>query len=123
MKKYIVPVILLVVVVTGIILYTSFNPETSALFPSCPFHKLTGYQCPGCGMQRALHEILHGNFKTAFLYNPLPFILFPYILLGLYLVLSKESVRRNKIKNVLYGKVAAIIMICGVLLFWVLRNM
>ena len=122
MKKYIVPVILLVVVVAGIILYTSFNPETSSLFPSCHFYKLTGYKCPGCGIQRALHELLNGNLKSAFLYNPLFFILFPYILLGLYLVLSKGSVRRDKIKNVLYGKYAAIIVICCILLFWILRN-
>lgn len=123
MKKYIIPAVILLIGVAGIILYASFNPETSALFPSCPFYKLTGYQCPGCGMQRALHEILQGNLESAFLYNPLAFILFPYIIMGLYFVLAKESVRRNKIKNMLYGKTAAIIVICGVILFWVLRNL
>lgn len=53
--------------------------------PRCPFYSLTGYQCPGCGSQRALHALLHLNIPTAFTYNPLMVISLPYVLLGFML--------------------------------------
>lgn len=42
-----------------------FNPATHRIYPVCQFHKLTGLNCPGCGMTRALYALLHGNFLTA----------------------------------------------------------
>lgn len=36
----------------------------------CLFHVITGLYCPGCGAGRASYNILHGNFLTAFCYNP-----------------------------------------------------
>lgn len=42
-----------------------FNPATHAFFPVCQFHRLTGLNCPGCGMTRALHALLHGELLTA----------------------------------------------------------
>ena len=57
----------------------------SGFFPGCPFRLLTGFTCPGCGTTRALHQILHGHFDTAFTLNPLllllaiPFLLFALI--------------------------------------------
>ena len=47
-----------------------FNPAESRLFPPCPFHALTGWQCPGCGSLRAAHCLLHGEFIAAFRLNP-----------------------------------------------------
>lgn len=37
--------------------------------PKCPFKFLTGLSCPGCGFQRALHALLHGQIHTAVSYN------------------------------------------------------
>jgi len=42
-----------------------FNPATHAFYPVCQFHRLTGLNCPGCGMTRALYALLHGNFSAA----------------------------------------------------------
>lgn len=50
----------------------------------CIFHVLTGLYCPGCGAGRACFALLHGHFLEAFAYNPLLFLLLPFI--GLYLV-------------------------------------
>ncbi|HRW21715.1 MAG TPA: DUF2752 domain-containing protein [Bacteroidales bacterium] len=36
----------------------------------CPFKLLTGHDCPGCGMQRALIELLKGDIKSSFLHYP-----------------------------------------------------
>jgi hypothetical protein len=42
-----------------------FNPATHGFYPVCTFHKLTGWNCPGCGATRALYALLHGRFATA----------------------------------------------------------
>lgn len=37
----------------------------------CPIHYITGINCPGCGMSRALFQILRFDIRGAFLYHPL----------------------------------------------------
>lgn len=36
-----------------------------AMFPPCPFRLLTGWNCPGCGGLRMVHDLLHGNLAAA----------------------------------------------------------
>lgn len=48
-----------------------FNPSTHGFYPSCVFHSLTGWNCPGCGMTRALYALLHGNVRLALKDNAL----------------------------------------------------
>jgi hypothetical protein len=50
------------------------DPSTSAFYPACPLRAMTGLLCPGCGTTRALHALLHGQFATAFRFNPMLFI-------------------------------------------------
>lgn len=33
--------------------------------PECLLHRATGLYCPGCGSTRALHELLHGQWRSA----------------------------------------------------------
>jgi hypothetical protein len=42
-----------------------FDPATHAFYPVCQFHRLTGLNCPGCGMTRAGYALLHGHFVAA----------------------------------------------------------
>jgi hypothetical protein len=48
-----------------------FNPGTHGFYPVCLFHALTGLNCPGCGMTRALYALLHGNLRLALKDNAL----------------------------------------------------
>jgi hypothetical protein len=41
------------------------NPANHAYYPVCQFHRLTGLNCPGCGMTRALYALLHGQVLLA----------------------------------------------------------
>ncbi len=75
----------------GVVFFT-FNPETSAIFPRCPFLVLTDLKCPGCGSQRAIHALLHGNVAAAFRYNAMMVLSLPIIFLLLY----AEAFRRQK---------------------------
>jgi uncharacterized membrane protein len=38
---------------------------------TCVIHRLTGWQCPLCGMTHAVVALLHGNIATALHRNPL----------------------------------------------------
>jgi hypothetical protein len=67
-------------IVAGSIYLRVFNPldtQRSVFFPQCPFHALTGLNCPGCGTTRALHQLVHGDVIGAFEFNPLTMSLLP----------------------------------------------
>ncbi|UQX88333.1 DUF2752 domain-containing protein [Jatrophihabitans telluris] len=40
------------------------NPNTTHV-PLCPFHAVTGLNCPLCGATRATYALLHGDVVTA----------------------------------------------------------
>jgi hypothetical protein len=59
------------------------NPNRGG-FPQCPFHRVTGLWCPGCGTQRALHALFHLDVVHAFHENALamcalPFLVYAYV--------------------------------------------
>ena len=62
----------------------------------CPFKVLFGFDCLGCGTQRALYLILNGNFSEAFsLYPPI------YSLIPLLIVfILKYFVVKQKLDDV-----------------------
>lgn len=59
-----------------IALYASFDPA-SGFFPACPVKAITGFDCPGCGSQRALHALLNGQIADAWRHNAVLFVLVP----------------------------------------------
>jgi hypothetical protein len=59
-----------------------FDPATSGLFPPCPLLYFTGWYCPGCGSLRALHQLLQGNLRVAWAFNPLTVMLLPFLTYG-----------------------------------------
>lgn len=46
----------------------------------CPFERITGYLCPGCGISGMFLNIFQGDLREAFLCNPLTFCLMPALL-------------------------------------------
>ena len=73
-----------------LLFYFLFDPVQTKFMPQCLFHKFTGLQCIGCGSQRMIHALLHGNFADAFRANALIVILLPLILIFLYAELRKK---------------------------------
>jgi hypothetical protein len=71
-----------------------FNPATHHFYPVCQFHRLTGLNCPGCGMTRALYALLHGEVGTALQDNALFVIAIPAMLArGLWFATKKPAGR------------------------------
>ncbi|MFT5677948.1 DUF2752 domain-containing protein [Patiriisocius sp. Uisw_047] len=64
-------------------IYFYFNPGDTSFFVPCPLRYVTGLECPGCGSQRAIHQLLHGNLKSAFGLNPFLILSIPLIGYGL----------------------------------------
>ena len=116
-------VFLIVLGLSGLIsIYFIFNPAQHSFFIPCPFHYMTGYHCPGCGSQRAIHHLLHGDFMAAFWINPLLFISIPIILYAFGLRAYNYIFQTQFRVNIFYRK-GFIYGYFGVaLLFWVVRN-
>lgn len=58
-------------IIGGILLYAGFQK----IFPiGCPIKYFLHIPCAGCGMTRALREAVVGDFKMAFYYHPLYFL-------------------------------------------------
>jgi hypothetical protein len=78
-----VAIAMLCLIGAGLLLLRIYDPATSTIFPPCPIHFLTGWYCQGCGSLRAIHQLLHGNVRTAWAMNPLSVLLFPFLAYGL----------------------------------------
>ncbi|MGL4328243.1 MAG: DUF2752 domain-containing protein [Tannerellaceae bacterium] len=118
--KYIV---LLSLALTGLLAYYLFNPAEQLLFPKCPFLLLTGWQCPGCGSQRAIHDLLHFQIMDALRMNFLVVLAIPYIMLALYCEwMRTKSVRIERIYRLLYGSKASMTIAILFILFMIIRN-
>ncbi|MFA6566892.1 MAG: DUF2752 domain-containing protein [Victivallales bacterium] len=44
----------------------------------CYFRKITGLDCPGCGLTRGFIALCHGNFAEAFRVNALTYLVAPF---------------------------------------------
>ena len=117
-KKWIFVVIILLI--TGY--YFFLNPyEQEYFFISCPFYKITGFQCSGCGSQRAFHEILHLNFEEAFLQNALVLIAIPYFSLIFFTSFCQEKFA--KLRQLLIDKKTILVLFIFIILFGIFRNL
>ena len=99
-----------------------FDPRTQSIFPVCPLFTLTGFACPGCGLTRGFHALLHGDVWMALDYNALlPFfgllIGFAFVSL-IYLALRGKRVPFNLLQpNALW------VFLIMLLVFGVTRNL
>ena len=64
-NKKITMIVIAVALAVMAVVYFVFDPTTTRLFPKCAFYALTGFKCPGCGSQRAIHALLHADVLAA----------------------------------------------------------
>lgn len=121
LSKGLVWVLVIVAVVALAVVYFVFDPSGSHLFPKCAFHSLTGFQCPGCGSQRAIHALLHGDVAGAMAYNALLVVSLPLIaLLATMKYWKRHFPRMHQFLNSTVITFGSLILIC---LWWLLRNL
>jgi hypothetical protein len=110
-------------IIAFIVFYKVFSPYEQKFFPKCIFNQLTGYKCPGCGSQRAMHYLFNFDIYHAFKENMLLVISIPYLILGAYFDLVElKTERQLRIRKFLYGQKAIMVILVIVISFWILRN-
>lgn len=122
-QNYLPLILKSIAVLTVISLYTFFDARSpGSFFPQCPFHLLTGLYCPGCGSQRALSALLHGNFIESIHNNFLAILALP-VLIFAAIVYALNIFRKKKLKQpVFYTTWFAWLVLATVIVFTILRN-
>ena len=118
MKKAIVLFILL----CGLGILFWMNPESVPFMPRCLFHLFTGWDCPACGTQRALHQLLHGHLREAFGYNPFLLISIPYLGALTLCHWFNADGRFDRMKKVCHHPVLVNIYLFLLVAWWIGRN-
>ena len=99
----------------------TFDPNTAASFyPQCLFYLVTGWHCPGCGITRALHALVHFDLPRALAMNPLVVVAMPLLLALALHSWTRWRVLPEPVARVLsngYGWIAVLVA------YWVLRNL
>ena len=80
--------------------------------PSCPFRRVTGVDCPFCGMTRATIAIGRGDWHAAFGFHPLaPLVLAFLVVLLVIVIAGKTRVLLEGLRP--YGLLATILAMWG----------
>lgn len=71
------------VIIFTILIIIIFFVKTKLIhfIPNCYWQENYGIICPSCGSTRCIINLVNGNLKLAFFYNPFLFILIIYLLL------------------------------------------
>lgn len=116
-RRYIA--VIVIVSLLGICIYYAFDPAQH-LFPRCPFALLTGFRCPGCGTQRAIHQLLHLNIGEAFRYNALFVVSIPILLF--MLITYKLRAKFPRLYKFSLSLPFSLTILIIIILWWVFRN-
>lgn len=79
LRASLAPLLILSSAAAGALVIYHFEPTTAGFYPQCVFHALTDLECPGCGITRALHRLLHGDVAGAFRLNAMLFVAAPFV--------------------------------------------
>lgn len=66
------------------------NPDTNHVYPLCPTKILFGFDCPGCGGLRCVHELMTGNVVGALDQNLLATIVLPLVLIAFAAAIARR---------------------------------
>lgn len=122
MKKIILLILALLFPIVIIVVYYSFYNMAgdNAL---CSFREITGFECPGCGGQRALHLLLHGDISGAFRHNAFFIIVLPFLAYFYYMAIRVYVLKQERyLKSFAFSSAFGYSLLISVILFFVLRN-
>ena len=88
----------------------------------CPFFTFFKIQCPGCGISRMFTSLMTFQFKKAFFYNPIAFLLLPvYVFIGIQFIISYirfGTFKINKLQSAIFN--VSIVLFVS---FGIIRNL
>lgn len=102
------------------LIYALFDPGLYP-FPRCLWLSLTGFRCPGCGLQRSLHALLTGNPAEVLHYNWALALILPVLIIYLIGYLGRRHL--GSLYVILTSRRLLAIWALLTLLWWVGRNL
>lgn len=87
----------------------------------CPFKALTGYDCPGCGSQRAFQALLRSDLAAAWGYNPAALIAAPLALFFIIVEVGRKRWPGLHRRVMSQWTIAAVAL--ATLAWWLARNL
>jgi len=107
-------------VIVAVVFYYFNDPAANHMAPRCAIKTLTGYDCPGCGFQRAFHSMLHGDIRAAWGFNPMLFFMIP--LAAFYALIESMPGRFVRLRRILLSPAAIIATALIIIAWWIIRN-
>ena len=104
-----------------LIFFLTAEKAVSKAVPDCLLREATGLRCVLCGGTRCVRELIKGHIAKAFYYNPFA-LLCGTAAAVMYLRLAFGTLAR-KYKPIRLGKGIMWVLLAGVLLFTLVRNM
>ena len=114
--------IVIIVLLACAALYRCADPMQTWWMPECPFHRLTGWWCAVCGLQRGLYALMHGRCVEAWLCNPFLFTLAPLLTVMAYAEIREQDAYARSIRKRLCTRWAYAALTFAALLWTVVRN-
>jgi type IV secretory pathway TrbD component len=101
---------------------TLLDPTKRSLFAPCPLHAATGIWCPGCGLTRGVHALLHGHLATSMGFN----LFAPLVVVGVAYWWIANAIKaftgRRPPVLIRNSRVTTIVMLSLALVFTIVRN-
>ena len=60
----------LTIIIVLVFIFVFVKSSLINLIPSCYWQENYGFNCPSCGSTRCIINLVNGNLKLAFFYNP-----------------------------------------------------
>lgn len=118
-RRILVIGLLLMVLALGVI-YWWFDPSEVRWMPRCLWNAVTSMDCPGCGSQRMIHALLHGDLASAWRANPFALCMLPVIGIMFWLELARG--RYPRLYARVFSPVVIRTLVVLVIAWWIFRN-
>ncbi|MBQ9555068.1 MAG: DUF2752 domain-containing protein [Muribaculaceae bacterium] len=105
------------------IFYYFVNPAVQQFPIQCPWHLLTGTQCPACGTQRALSALAHGHVSQALSYNYFFILSIPYALIAVLVSWYNYGHRLDGLKRIAFHPTVLKTYVVLFFAWWIVRNL
>ena len=115
-------ILIITTVSFGALLYFIIDARYTSIFPHCPFNTITGYYCPGCGSQRAISALLHGDVMQALHFNLLLVLSLPMVGYSAFIHTYNTFAKLQLQQSLFYSPLFVKFVFLVVLLFWIVRN-
>lgn len=123
LKKHKMAILFPIILVVIGILYYTFDPTIPDIpFPKCPMKFITGYNCPSCGIQRAVHCVLHGEFMEALHYNLFLTISIPFAIIVILASWYNFNHVFDGLNKLICNRYVLITYIILYFSWWIIRN-